>query len=238
VEPYLFIGTISPERAQLTDQFTVEFRHVSSGASGRAKVSILLNQIAVWVESGSELDIHTLRNIVRNLVGHHLAMLGYVRGFAYDFEVTRVLNSSLGIDYVFGIDIPCISEPRKEIDIRGSLSRLRPKVSGVNGVFIQRCFSDLVSALKYADDTGFYCYRAIESLRHHCAAVHGLSKAGKHTQWKKFRELSECEEGCLRSIKESADPLRHADVFGSISDDRVRLLKETWAVVDRYLERI
>jgi hypothetical protein len=152
--------------------------------------------------------------------------------------VTRVLNSSLGIDYVFGIDVPCISEPRKGIDVGGSLSRLRTKVSGTAGVFIQRCFGDLISALKFADDTGFYCYRAIESLRHHCAAVHDLTKASKQTQWHKFREIAECEEGCLRSIKESADPLRHADVFGSISDDRVRLLKETWAIVDRYLERV
>jgi hypothetical protein len=75
MEPYLFIGTVSPERAQITDHFAVGFKHVSSEASGHAKVSILLNQLAVWVESKSEWDIHTLRNIVKNLVGHHLAML-------------------------------------------------------------------------------------------------------------------------------------------------------------------
>jgi hypothetical protein len=43
MEPYLFIGTVSPERAQITDHFAVGFKHVSSEASGHAKVSILLN---------------------------------------------------------------------------------------------------------------------------------------------------------------------------------------------------
>jgi hypothetical protein len=34
--------------------------------------------------------------------------------------------------------------------------------------------------MKHANDTGFYCYRAIESLRKHCAVLHGLSADEKN----------------------------------------------------------
>lgn len=92
--------------------------------------------------------------------------------------------------------------------------------------------------MKHADDTGFYCYRAIESLRHHCAAVHGLSKANKSTQWDKFREVAGCSEETLHAIKVAADPLRHGEPSGVTSDDRAKLFTSTWDVVDQYLKRV
>ena len=163
-------------------------------------------------------------------------MIGYLKGHAYDFEVTRVINQSRGIDYVFGIDIPCLAERNKSVDLQVALLELRAKTIGPNGVFLHRCFSDLISSMKHADDTGFYCYRAIESLRHHCSAVHGLSSAGKPDQWRKFREVSGCDEQTLRAIKLAADPPRHGEAPGITSEDRETLFTNTWDVVDAYLK--
>ncbi len=203
-----------------------------------AKVSILLNQVAVRVESEHDWDVFDLRNVVKNIVQNHLAMVGYLKGYAYDFEVTRVLNPSREIDHVFGIDIPCLAERGKSIDLQDALPKLWEKTSGRNGVFLNRCFSDLASSMKHADDTGFYCYRAIESLRHHCAAAHGLSDAGKAKQWEKFREVSGCSEQTLRVIKAAADPLRHGGTFGVNAEDRAKLFTSTWDVVDGYLNGV
>jgi hypothetical protein len=238
MEPYLFHGVVLPERAQLSLQFALRFSHVASGVSGVAKVSIVLNQAAIWVESEHEWDVFDLRNIVKNIVQTHLAMVGYLKGYAYDFEVTRVLNQSRGIDCVFGIDTPCLAERGQSIDLQDALFKLRDKTVGPNGVFMHRSFNDLVSAMKHADDTGFYCYRAIESLRHHCAAVHGLSTDEKSKQWEKFREVAGCEEQTLRAIKVAADPLRHGEASGVSSDDRAKLLTTTWRVVDGYLNSV
>lgn len=238
MEPYLFHGVVLPERAQLSLQFSLHFSHVTSDVNGVAKVSVILNQVAVWVESDYEWDIFDLRNVVKNLVQNHLAMIGYLKGYAYDFEVTRVLNQSLGIDYVFGIDIPCLAERGKLINVQDALVKLRDKTIGPNGVFLYRCFNDLVSSMKHADDTGFYCYRAIESLRHHCAAVNDLSSAKKCKQWEKFREVSGCDEQTLRAIQVAADPLRHGETVGISSEDREKLLTSTWDVVDAYLKSV
>lgn len=238
MEPYLFHGVVLPERAPLSLQFALEFSHVASGFNGVAKVSIVLNQVAVWVESEHDWDIFDLRNVVKNIVQSDLAMVAYLTGNAYDFEVTRVLSQSRGIDRVFGIDIPCLAERGKSVDLQEALLKLRDKAIGPNGMFLRRCFSDLASSMKHADDTGFYCYRAIESLRHHCAAVHGLSAADKSKQWEKFREVAGCDEKALRSIKAAADPLRHGKASGTDSEVRAKLFASTWDVVDGYLNGV
>lgn len=238
MEPYLFYGVVLPERAQLTLQFSVGFTHIASGVEGSAKVSIILNQVAVTVESEHNWDIFDLRNVVKNIVQNYLAMVGYLMGYAYDFEVTRVLNQSREIDCVFGIDIPCLAERNKEVDLEAALACLREKTAGQNGVFLNRCFSDLVASMKHADDTAFYCYRAIESLRHHCAAAHNISNASKTAQWEQFRQVAGCTEEVLRQIKVAADPLRHGEALGSSSEDRAKLFLATWGVVDGYLRDV
>jgi hypothetical protein len=81
-------------------------------------------------------------------------------------------------------------------------------------------------------------YRAIESLRHHCATVHGLSTADKAKQWEKFREVSKSTEETLRYIKAAADPLRHGEPATAKAEDRAKLFMETWSVVDRYLSGV
>lgn len=238
MEPYLFQGVVLPERAQLSLSFELGFTHISSGVAGVAKVSIVLNQVVVWIESDYEWDIFDLRNVVKNLVQGQLDMIGYIKGYAYDLEVTRALNQTRSINLVFGIDIPCLTERGKDLDLDTELIKLRNKMIGPNGVYLNRCFNDLISAMKHADDTGFYCYRAIESLRHHCAAVHGLASLQKSVQWTKFRDIALCDEQTLRQIKEAADPLRHGEGTGITADNRAELLRITWDVVDGYFQHI
>src|ERR1700743_3706066 len=108
MEPYLFYGKVLPERAQISLNFSLDFSHISSGNTGRAEVRIILNQVSVVVHVKEKWDIFDLRNLVKNIVQSNLAMVGYLKGLAYDLEITRVLNPACGVDYVFGIDIPCI----------------------------------------------------------------------------------------------------------------------------------
>jgi len=233
---YLYHGVVLPERAQLSLQTAKDFSHLSTGFSGSASVSIILNQIAVWIKSDHEWDIFDLRNVVKKLVQGQLDMIGYVQGYAYDCEIIRVLCVERNIDYVFGIDIPCLSSRNKSIDLQIEIVRMNGQFNGDYGIYLQRSFSDLNSAMKHADDTGFFCYRAIESLRHHCAAVYGLSDYEKIKQWKKFREIALCDESLLLEIKDSADVLRHGGVYSVTSDQRADLLLKTWGIVDTYLK--
>jgi hypothetical protein len=238
MEPYLILGVVRPERAQISLQFSITFSHFASGFEGEATVSILRNQVAVWVKSEHEWDVDDLRNLVKNIVQDHLAIVGYLKGYAYDLELTRVLNQSRGIDNVFGIDIPCLAKRGESIDLRAAFPELSKRMEGPNGVYLNRCLTDLSLAMKHGDDTGFYCYRAIESLRLHCAVLNGLIDAPKLTQWEKFREVSGADEETLCFIKLAADQPRHGNISVVKDEDRVNLFTKTWDIVDRYLNSV
>jgi hypothetical protein len=238
MEPYLFYGKILPERAQISLSFGLSFSHLTSGEIGKAKISIVLNQLSVTVQTQKEWDIFDLRNVVKHIVQTNLAMIGYLKGYAYDLEITRVLNSALGIDNVFGIDIPVIAKPREFINLSNELEKLKAKTTGENGVFLNRCFNDLISAMKNAEDTGFYCYRAVEALRHHCAAIHNISEKDKLIQWEKFREVSKIDELSIRKLENSAQSIRHGGISSVTNNDREDLFETTWNVVGAYVSII
>lgn len=232
---YLFQGLVHPERAQITLQCSLEFSHLSSSEQATARISIVLNQIAVWIDTNVVWDIHDLRNVAKSIVSHELEVVGFIKGYAYDVEIRRVLNPEHGVDYVFGVDIPCIAERNREVDLAERIAMVRTKTTGPEGIYLHRCFSDLISAMKNADDTGFYCYRALESLRQHCIQKFGLDPEKKSEQWAKLRDLAGCNESVLREIKASADHSRHGGVVSVTSAQRQRLFLLTWDVVDGYL---
>jgi hypothetical protein len=137
---------------------------------------------------------------------------------------------------VFGIDIQSLSESRKNRNLDIDLLNLRRQASDWAGLHIRRALRDLVSAIHETNDTGFYCYRALETLRLHCASLHGLESSEKSKQWLRFREAADVDEATLRQIKAAADGLRHGEVQTQVSgEDRDQLLKTTWSIVDRYL---
>jgi hypothetical protein len=216
----------------------VHFRHLGSDHTSKASISIVLNQIAVSIDSETEWDILDLRNTVIDIVQDLLATVSFTRGCAYDFVITRVLNRERNIDYVFGIDIPVLFEARKSIDINTKAREIRLKSQGVNGVFLSRCLNDLVSAMRHAGDTAFYCYRAMESLRHHCAAIHGLTSAERSQQWQKFRGVAGCTEEAIREIERAGTPLRHGEITSTTSAERAKLFTTTWSIVDGYINAL
>lgn len=237
-EPYTFFGTILPQRAQLSLDFKLGFSHSVSGFHGRAHVSIILNQLVVEIFSDEAWDIFDLRNVVLSIVEHEVAAIGYSVGRAYDVEITRVLRRSRSVDYVFGVDVPCISEPRKDRDLETHLQKLREIRVGSQGVYIDRCFADLRLAMHRANDTAFHCYRAIESLRHHCAAMHGLAEQKRNAQWEKFRTSSGVSKEELGIISNAARSVRHGEHSGLGGTNRAELFELTWAIVDRYIETL
>ncbi|SDN52712.1 hypothetical protein SAMN05216196_101802 [Lutimaribacter pacificus] len=239
METYTFFGKILPERAILTfNTPMLEFEHPSTGRRGRAEVSVINNQLAVQIHTEAEWDIATLRNIVLNLVGIDVAAIGYLKGHAYDIEITRVLQPSRGIDYVYGIDVRCISEPRKAVEVEPNLKRIRALVGKEHGMFVSRSLTDLTSAMRHADDTAFYCYRAIEALRNHCSALHDVDIDDRAGQWEKFREVSGVSEERIRSISDAAKQVRHGGLASFDSDGRADILTRTWDIVDHYLKAV
>jgi hypothetical protein len=169
MDPYIFQGVVLPQRAQISYSQKFEFTHNLSGVRGICTVSVMNNEVTVWIDGDYDWDIYDLGNVVWEIVKQQIDMVGYIKGYAYDLEITRVINRSRGVDRVFGIEIPCLEERGKSFDLQAEMEKLIIKNSGENGIFIARCMRDLISAMKDSNDSAFYCYRAIESLKNHYA---------------------------------------------------------------------
>ena len=210
-----------------------EFLHPSTGHRARTTLNIVLNQVTVLVRSDVEWDIFDLRNVAKQLVADHLAMVGYIKGYAYEIEIRQILNTEKKIDYVYGIDIPCIGERNKGKDINVEVQKIMAHWGGENGIFVRRCLNDLIMAMQHPDDTAFYCFRALESLKHYCRVRFKI--AGESGQWKKLGEITGTGKDDMEFIREKAFPTRHGDVVGITSDERAKMFLKTWDVVDAFL---
>jgi hypothetical protein len=246
LEPYLFYGTVLPERAPLSLKYKTPKRISVQTADGESRslnvhLNIILNQIGVTVEVEQEFErIFDLRNIVKDIIQDDLALVGFIKGHAYNFEITRVINRSFSTDFVFGIDIPVIAERNKDMSVQGRFEEILRKATTPDGIYLKRCFSDLVAAMKDHQNSSFYCYLAIESLRNHCAVANNMLISKEKAQWKKFREVSGyCREDIERYKPEYADQQRHGKPGKPMSDqERAEMFLLTWDIVDAYLDSI
>jgi hypothetical protein len=235
---YILTGSVLPERALLSTGMKLEFSHSNTGYTGSAEVSIIQNQIIAYIKTQFKWNIYDLRNTVKTMLLNHIGMIGYLSGLAYEIEITRIVNNELGIDYVFGVDIPCLVERNKEKDLNAEIQRLQQLVIGEDGIFLHRSFTDLNLSMKHADDTAFYCYRAIESLRLHFVASNTFQNLNESDQWEKFRQYADVNKETIMHIKNCSDPLRHGGITHTSDDDRKKIFLDTWDIVDSYINKL
>ncbi|MHA6896263.1 hypothetical protein ACQUJT_19595, partial [Ralstonia pseudosolanacearum] len=176
-----------------------------------------------------------LRNVVKNLVQLEMDMMGFVLGLTYDVEIRRAICPEIGVDIVFGINVPCISELHRSVDLDARIAAMRPKLLGESGVFLHRCLRDLITAMKEPDDVAFHCYRAIESLRHHCIATRSLDPKDKTAQWNTLRQIAGCDESATRLLEKAAQAPRHGEPKVVPEVDAAKLLTTAWTIVDGYI---
>ncbi len=234
---YIIKGIVHPERAQISlGPLRFEFLDPGTGQRAETALNIVLNQVTILVRSDVEWDIFDLRNVAKQLAADQLAIVGYIKGYAYEIEIRQILNTEKQIDYVYGIDIPCIEERNKEKDITVEATKIMAHCGGGNGIFVRRCLNDLIMAMKHPDDTAFYCYRALESLRHYCRVRFKID--GESDQWKMLGQKTGTAKDDIEFIREKAFPTRHGDVIGITSDERARMFLKTWDIVDAFFVNV
>ncbi len=234
---YILIGIVHPERAQISiGPFELKFFNPTTKNEGIIKLRILLNQITVYIYSSSEWDIFDLRNFVKQHVSDQLAIIGYLKGYAYDVEIKQILNEEKGINYVYGVDIPCIEERNQKKPLNECFNQIRILSYSESGVYIRHCFNDLSMAMRQPDDTAFYCFRALESLRQYCRIHFNIEK--ENDQWKKLGDLSGTNKDDISFIRGKAFPSRHGDFVRITDEDRRSMFLKTWDVVDAFIEKI
>lgn len=236
---YLLDGVVHPERAQIRDHaFAGRFDHIGSGTSATMTVRILMNHVAAWVDSEVEWGTWDLRNIARYFVQLELNAVGFLIGHAYHAEIRRIICRELNVDQVFGVDMPCIVEFRKDkrSNWAEGLAEIKPKLEGDAGMRLHVCLNDLNLALRDVENVGFWCYRAIEALRHHCVATHSIDPKDKAAQWMKLREIAGCTEADTRLLQSYSNDARHGEPNPIPEAVAVNLLTTAWKIADAYIK--
>lgn len=157
--------------------------------------------------------------------------VGYTNGCGYDIEITSCIDSEDNIT-IFGVNI--------ENDIE-NFSKQRPcgvpeiiqLANSEYGPYLRFSFSDLRESIKNPSQTGFFCFRAIESLRQYFVIKYSLRD---HQSWEKFRNCLNIERDKIDYIKNFSDPVRHGNRIHITSKERLKVMADTWDIVDNYVE--
>ena len=112
---FFFSGIVHPERLGLTLGTIDQMLASQDGTKLEdMKLSNQNSQItAVMAWENDKEDIFTLRNILKALIEPILNITGFLKGYAFDIEITKVFESYLNEIRVFNNDIPVLAERNK-----------------------------------------------------------------------------------------------------------------------------
>lgn len=234
---YIFTGRVIPERA-LIDIGEVTFGIVQSDdvPAGELHVQIILSQISArYLGSDDIKNLFTLRNVVEDAVRILLDVAGYYAGYGYDAEIVQMVRPHSADKYVFGIDIPTLTGFVEKAGI--SAQDIFTALGKNDGNYPRQALADVREAIKSPRDTGFFCYRAIESLKNCCVARNNV-KQDEEDAWSTFRKVYSIEKDEIMQVKEFADAARHGNYLQAVpmSDrDRAEVFKKTWGILNKYV---
>jgi hypothetical protein len=97
---------------------------------------------------------------------------------------------------------------------------------------LRRALADLRQAIRSPSDTGFYCYRAVESLRH--AFVRETDKDDTEPSWIALKQALNYDRSFIEKIEFYGGNQRHGKEMWMPWIDREICLRNAWEIVDRF----
>jgi hypothetical protein len=234
---YILTGRVIPERAVL-DIKEIQFKTLASEdvPEGDLFVEILKSQISARFLVATQVqNFFTLRNTVEDAVRMLLDVAGYFHGYGYDVEIVQMVHSDSSLKQVFGIDVPALAGVCEKAGI--TYNDIFLALLKKDGGFLRHALADVREAIKSPRDTGFFCYRAIESLKN-CSAVRNGLLPDDDAAWELFRNSYSIAKQQIMEIKTFADPARHgnhplAQLMGD--KERADVFKKAWEIINAYI---
>jgi len=201
---------------------------VGTPLSFKANLSIRGSQVSVVVQSENvNNDLASLRNYVRQCVRSAVDMLNYIWGQGFDVQLTSVVNLN-GEHIVFNVEIPELSTAQAERPL--TVEQLWKLVC--ESQYLRRALGDLRESVQQSEDTGFFCFRAVESIRQYF----WQEKDGenKKPSWERLRNELRIDKSWIDALKPFADKQRHGSTDFMSAQDRTSAMQHAWKVVDRF----
>lgn len=231
---YVFTGLVHPERAHVrisSGPLEVGF---PDGTHIEVKYKISWAQINVLVNSEIERNIMDLRSIIEELVTAQVDFLGYKNGCGYQVEITSCMDVKKKTPIVFGVAVDEFhSEYQKAKDLPGFIENYHKEANlAFTIVPLRRALHDLTQAMRGPRDTGFYCFRSLETIRGHFKENDDEDEI---FLWKKMGDFLNIDRSLSDYIREFAKPQRHGEIATMSDGQRIQILKYTRQVITRFI---
>ena len=190
------------------------------------RISLHLGQLVVDTTfTSNELDVATMRNFVVEQSQHLTGLIGYKFGGVFDVDIISASKQDTNEWHIFGNEWSCLKRQQGQSSIDGEVARIILEDHACNLVL-----SDFQRALR--EDTGFYCYRAIEVMMQSERA----QKSTDSDAWKNLRSLLNFNKEFATRIKHFADPVRHGKAKGMSGQEREEIIMSTDQLIGRFLD--
>lgn len=233
-EQYVFQGVIHPRRARVDVPSEITTRIKRGEHQGDASVHINAGEVFVVFDLEGELEnLTSLRNLIENLLQSVVDPICYLTGNLLAPEISSVILPN-GESQTFGVSVPEVDDWEDEEKLIEEVSRIMALYDGEEGNYLRSSLADFKMAMDTPYETGFYCFRAIESIRQKFYT----ENRSKKESWQIMRETLDIEEDDIRFVQRFADSRRHGDVIDVPRQSRKEILHLTWNMIWKFIDHL
>lgn len=231
---YTFFGEVHPERCNVSImELSAQVKSLDGDVDGVVRYSIALSQVTATFAVGRPVqNSYTLKNIIEDVIRVALDALGFILACGYDLEIIQMIDSIGNPPVVFGVGIPAIENSAASAGVK--FENIVSSFVDRKGQYLQRCLADLREAIRAPKDTGFFCYRGIESLRQFF--LHEMKAGDDKLAWELLRSELDVGRVEIETIKGFADSIRHGGAGGISDSERASVFTLTWNIVNKFIK--
>ena len=237
VHQYSFAGQIIPPDVRV-EQFEAKADIDAAGDCPNCIITITFNASRFTGQLTSATAFGnpgTLLNVIEDRAQSFLDILAFKGAIKCNCYVDILHDDSCNINFRIDSSAPEAASVLHEIGFDTSYIWQLLKAPQYQS-HLRFALFDARQALLLPQQSGFFCYRAIDTLVRWFAGAKKIKD--KSQAWEQFRECYKLNKSEIDKIKSVADPLRHGDyeqaiVMGSVQ--RIALLKSTWKIIGIFI---
>lgn len=232
----IFVARILPERIPVKIGEPISGSSTVEGLDFAYDFSLTIADSQVIADvsiTRGEMDIFTLRNLIKDNIRVVTDLVGYTCGISFDVDVISVVDKNDDSKLFFGIGIPVLMERRQDHQKRALEADVLQIVA--SDVYAQIVLADFREAMKNPAGTGFFCFRAVEAMMQ---SMKIEEREKEERVWERLRENLRLDLSALKYLKGHADFPRHGKPTQITDAERAHVFEITDEIVRRYLENL
>lgn len=231
---YIFEGVIYPRRARvdIPGKLTTQIKR----GEHQGDATVHINAGEVFVEFDLETDpenLISLKNLIENILQSIVDPICYLTGNLLTPKISSVILPD-GESQTFGVGVPEVDSWDGDRDLIDEVSRIMALYDGNEGNYLRSSLADFKMAMDAPHETGFYCFRAIESIRQ---KFYNEDRSKKES-WQVMRETLGIEEEDIRFVQQFADSRRHGEIVDVPGQSRKEILYLTWDMIWKFINHL